>query len=557
MIKSAADFIMGVWTAPEISLLVEYPLDIMEELRSLLCDELHQLSRGGGEVAGVLFGVSRGAAIRVMTWRSVSRDSGDEKSPRMSRQDRAEMVRVLGMAASDPAMQGYEPLGWFCSHADGGPSLTAADIDLFENFFPNSWQVTLLLRRGPGGTARAGFFVREHDGSLRPDASYRELFVQPVRRVPGISGSRSPLSAVATPDEGSLRHVPAAAHENGATLAHENGPRIEDAPTASPSKSATTPVIPIEESRPIEMPPTAAATSLLPVMEIPVIEPGRVATPETPGARNEITDEPPASYSATRPSPTLAIVESPKTVHRPVRPVENPPAEKTMVENPPIERAPIEELAIDAGPAEPPSFTMQGSSFGGAKWLWIGLFVLALALVIFLITQRTASPAVGSFGLRVAAMGDSIEISWDRDSTPVWNGQRASIKIEDGPDTKQLSLSSGQLRAGKANYSRETPDVAIEMIIYDSAGHDSHEFARFIAPAPYAPSAAPSSQSTDVNQLRSERDSLASQVQKLKEDVRKEAARADQAEDLVRILENRLKIDDSRSRSQRRSQSQK
>ena len=532
MIKSAADFIMGVWTAPEVPLLVEYPLDIMEELRALLCDELHRLSRGGGDVAGVLFGVSRGAAIRIMTWRAISRDAGEEQSPRMSRHDRAEMVRVLGMAASDPAMQGFEPLGWFCSHSDGGTGLTLADVDLFENFFPNSWQVTLLLRRGPGGTARAGFFVREQDGSLRPDASYRELFVQPVRRVPGVSGPRVPLSAVTSSEETSVRLAPSKPPENGAG--------IEETPAVSAPKAVT--VVPIEENQPFEVAPAPVAAPA--ELGTPFEESTPAATSAPPDVHGSIQDpadsqEQPQPEKSSAPRlpvtlSTLSIVEPPKTL-RTAAPVEKPLAEKS---------------AADAEPAETPSFTMQSSSFGGAKWLWIGLGLIALALVIFLVTQKTASPAAASFGLRVAAMGDSIEISWDRDSTPVWNGQRASVKIQDGPDTKQISLSADQLHLGKTTYSRETPDVAIEMTIYDSIGRESHEFARFIAPAPYAPTTAPSTQSTDLNQLRSERDSLAKQVQQLKEDVRKEAARADQAEDLVRILENRLKIDDSRSRSQ-------
>jgi hypothetical protein len=560
MIKSAADFIMGVWTAPEVALLVEYPLDIMEELRSLLCDELHRLSRGGGDVAGVLFGVSRGAAIRIMTWRAISRDAGDEQSPRLSRHDRAEMVRVLGMAASDPAMQGYEPLGWFCSHADGGTGLTPADIDLFENFFPNSWQVTLLLRRGPGGTARAGFFVREHDGSLRSDASYRELFIQPVRRVPGAPGPRSPLSAVAPSDEKPLRRVSTAPEESGASVARGNGTAQETTPVAPSVKATPVPVIPIEDNRPLEAPRLPEMTTSQAEIETPMIDPGLAVTPETPSTETEMAGEPPVPQSPARPSPALSIVESPKTLLRPVGPVENPPKEETTVEKPlaaksviekPAAAKRIEKPGADAASAETPSFTMQGSSFGGAKWLWIGLGLLALGLVIFLFTQRTASPAVASFGLRVAAMGDKIEISWDRDSTPVWNGQRASIKIQDGPDTKQLSLAADQLHAGKTTYARETPDVAIEMIIYEPAGRESHEFARFIAPAPYAPSSPPSPQSSDLNQLRSERDGLATQVQKLKEDVRKEAARADQAEQLVRILENRLRVDGNRSQSQK------
>ncbi|HMD49910.1 MAG TPA: hypothetical protein VKG79_12455 [Bryobacteraceae bacterium] len=544
MIKSAADFIMGVWTAPEVPLLIEYPLDIMEELRSLLCDELHRLSRGGGDVAGVLFGVSRGAAIRIMTWRTITRQAGEEQSQRMSRHDRAEMVRVLGMAASDPAMQGYEPLGWFVSHTDGGTGLTPSDIDLFENFFPNSWQVTLLMRRGPGGTARAGFFVREQDGSLRPDASYRELFVQPVRRVPGAAGARSPLSAVTTAQEAPQPERPA----------------FVAAPTEHPAEPdpsiAAAPISLAEEEQPAlltsatSFPPLAAESSPEPEADAPVEESVRAAIDEPAPFIPEAPQEPPPAPTpiAARPAPALSIVEPPKTL-RAVAPIEKLPAEKLPAVKAAAAAPPAEKLPADAPPSETPSFTMQTSSFGGARWLWIGLGLLALVLIIFLVTQRTASPAAASFGLRAAAMGDSIEISWDRDSTPVWNGQRASIKIQDGPDTKQLSLSSDQLHAGKTMYARETPDVAIEMIIYDAAGHDSHEFARFIAPAPYAPSSS-QPQSNDANKLRAERDNLASQVEKLKADVRKEAARADQAEDLVRILENRLKIDDTRGRSQ-------
>jgi len=558
MIKSAADFIMGVWTAPEVPLLIEYPLDIMEELRALLCDELHRLSRGGGDVAGVLFGVSRDAAIRVMTWRAISRQASEEQSPRMSRHDRAEMVRVLGMAASDPAMQGYEPLGWFVSHADGGTGLTSADIDLFENFFPNSWQVTLLLRRGPGGTARAGFFVREQDGSLRPEASYRELFVQPVRRVPGMAG-RSSLSAVAPTQEPAPQDRPmftAAPPENHAAAGALIEPTtIAAAPIDTPpadTASVITPAVvtPIDEKPPLEFsaPPTphlpAASPSLL-EPTAPVEESVPPPVDEPAAFSHRAAEEPPPAPKPTlpRPASALSIVESPKTL-RPIVPVEKLPAPSVASEKPPVDKPSAE------APAETPSFSMQSSSFGGARWLWIGLGLLALALIIFLVTQRTASPAAASFGLRAAAMGDSIEISWDRDSTPVWNGLRASIKIQDGPDTKQLSLSSDQLHAGKTMYSRETPDVAIEMTIYDAAGHESHEFARFIAPAPYAPGSAQAPQSNDANQLRVERDNLASQVQQLKADVRKEAARADQAEDLVRILENRLKIDDGRGRSQ-------
>jgi len=176
--------------------------------------------------------------------------------------------------------------------------------------------------------------------------------------------------------------------------------------------------------------------------------------------------------------------------------------------------------------------------------------LLALALVVFLVMQKPAPAHVLSFSLRVAAAGNIVEISWDRDSIPVYKGDHASIKIQDGADTKQVSLNSDELHAGKTHYVRETGDVAFLMTIYNSGSQEFHEFARLVAPSADAANATPAPESADSSQLRSERDKLETQVNLLKEQVRKEAARADQAESVVRILENRLNIDGARSQSQ-------
>ena len=47
-------------------------------------------------------------------------------------------------------------------------------------FFPSAWQVTLVVRPGRAGIMRAGFFVRESDGTLKTDRSYLD-FVFPDR----------------------------------------------------------------------------------------------------------------------------------------------------------------------------------------------------------------------------------------------------------------------------------------------------------------------------------------------------------------------------------------
>ena len=512
MIRSAADHILGVWNTPEIPLRIEYPLEIMEDLRGQVCDELQRLSRGGRDAAGLLFGVSRESMARILACRPISRGSPEEDASRAALHDRAELVRVLSVAATDPAMRGLEPLGWFVSRTQGGTGLTALEIELFNNFFPGSWQFTLMLRQGPGGTARAGFFVRDRGGGLRPDASYRELLVQPLRRFP-----RSSVPRV-TP---AVQEVPPPLESVQPTSS------AFDEPIVAPATDA--PAAPVSaESQPNEQ--------LIP--EAPPLEatPLETTPPETTALlQKPATDGPP-------PEPAPAAVEEIKPVEKPGEPITNVPAELRPSKSASFAAAtPPEPESSAAAEAPSLSFQLQTHSFGGARWLWVFPLLLAAGLVAYLSLQKTLPVPGQSFGLRVSAHGDSVEISWDRDSIPVRDGKRAEIEIQDGPNKKQLSLSANELREGRVSYLRETGDVALQMTIYASGNREFHEFARLVAMAAPPAEAPPPAESPDT-QLRAERDGLKIEVQQLKEEVRDASARADRAERVVRILENRLSI---------------
>ncbi len=578
MIKSAADLILGVWNAPEVPLRVEYPLEIMEELRARVSDELQRLSRGGADPAGLLFGISRGPVARILTWRPISRDPADEQArPGL----RAELVRVLGGAATDPDMRGMEPLGWFVSRAQGAPTgLTPHEIELFNNFFPNSWQFTLLVRRGPGGTARAGFFVRDAGGYLRADASYRELLIQPVRRVPGAPEPSPPLASVPPVPQASRPFFePERNHGSApetavaeAAIPMPASPAAEErqipfvvSPMTAPaelilqpgesrepalSEPAMKPSSAGQATEPLPKPPPgdpqSQTPSPAPTAPVPAVE---LRTAETQGA-GEITSV------ETAPHAPEALTEGQSEGQIAARQAEQPqsseaqtaklPAAEQRASAPATDQLakaqPGGTLLAEAPTEETPSFLLQAHSFGGARWLWVFPLLLAIGVVVFLLMQKTAPVPTPSFSFRVAAANDNnVEISWDRNSLPVRDGQRAEIQIQDGPDHKQLSLSPDQLHDGVTNYTRQSGDVALQMIIYAAGGREFHEFAH-LAAIPASAGAPPAQESPDTGELRSQRDDLQTQVQQLKDQVKKEASRANQAESVVRVLENRLNI---------------
>jgi proteasome lid subunit RPN8/RPN11 len=179
-----ADTTFGRWAAPEISLSIEYRLDVMEEIRAAACESLRQFSTGGLDVGGVLFGTHQDNLVRILTWRPISSEHAEGPELRLSADDRRDLVRQLLAAKQDPALQSLQPVGWFLSHMRSGISLSDADLEVFDGYFGEPWQVTLVLLPAPEGTARAGFFVRQGGGKLRSESSYREFTIQPPSALP-------------------------------------------------------------------------------------------------------------------------------------------------------------------------------------------------------------------------------------------------------------------------------------------------------------------------------------------------------------------------------------
>ena len=159
---------------------VEYPLEVMEEIRAYACDELRGLAHGSREVGGVLFGVRRERAVRILTWRPIACEYVDGDNLHLSRTDALALAVQIEQARVDPNLRDLRPLGWFVCHPDGNVCLTRSDRDTYNGFFPESWQVTLVLRAFGGGAVRAGFFGRELDGTLKADASYQEFPLEPL-----------------------------------------------------------------------------------------------------------------------------------------------------------------------------------------------------------------------------------------------------------------------------------------------------------------------------------------------------------------------------------------
>ena len=169
-----SDAKFGSWSVAESPISIEYSLVVLEEIRHEVAEGFQRLSRGGIEVGGVLYGTREGRSIRILAMRPIACEHARGPAFLLSDKDRIALNQQLLTDGQDPHLQGLISVGWFLSHTRSEIMLSDSDMEIYSLFFTAPWQVTLVIRPGRGGM-RAGFFVREADGSVGTESSYLEF----------------------------------------------------------------------------------------------------------------------------------------------------------------------------------------------------------------------------------------------------------------------------------------------------------------------------------------------------------------------------------------------
>jgi hypothetical protein len=415
------------------SISVEYLPETMDEIRQYALHGLMRLrvmAQGGMELGGVLYGVRGESALRIKTWRPIECEHAMGPGFQLSDRDAAILERQLRESESNPDLSGMKALGWFVSHTQAG-GLTGSDIALFDRFFPQPWQFTLLLQPHKESASKAAFYVREEDGTLRSGPSRHSFIVEPL------SAGSSPAKVV------------------------ERMQVLEPPRTRLP-----------------DLPDLPA----MPELKMPPIEPKTVEA-QTGESRLPVTPEAvPTTAPPTSATPTFPTIDRPR---------------RDM-------------------------FTMEDTGGGRQIWVWAFLGLL-LVVVGVLFAWKPAKPA-RSIAFHVADSGGQLLLQWDRNAAPVLKAVRGTVDIKDGATFIQLPLDPARLKEGTLRYTRKSGDQEVVMSVYPTDGPPVQESARFVGPPP--------AQTTldETEQLRKQRDDLAAEVTKLKEQLKAETARREKLE---------------------------
>ena len=180
---------LEVWQAEGCGVRIDYSRSVMEELRLAASDGLKRL-KNGVEVGGVLFGFRDSDSLKIMAHRALACEYAFGPTFTLSNNDRRVLEELMLSPDTDSRLSGMHAVGWYHSHTRAGILLCEKDQQLFHRYFPEAWQIALVLRVGNFEPVRASFFFHEPDGSIQASSSRHEFIVKPVSgksdvRLPG------------------------------------------------------------------------------------------------------------------------------------------------------------------------------------------------------------------------------------------------------------------------------------------------------------------------------------------------------------------------------------
>ena len=168
------------WPSGGESPAIRHTAAFLADIAELVLSGYRRYPWGGAEVGGVLFGTRDSAGVCMYAVGAVECEHDHGPAFELSPKDFAGLERLLS-AAPDGELKGLVPVGWNHSVSNRELALTDHDRRLHERFFPEPWQVSMILRRSKSGPLAIGFFQRNSAGSLEAHSLRREFAVEDFR----------------------------------------------------------------------------------------------------------------------------------------------------------------------------------------------------------------------------------------------------------------------------------------------------------------------------------------------------------------------------------------
>ncbi|HEY1947002.1 MAG TPA: hypothetical protein VGG97_08355 [Bryobacteraceae bacterium] len=404
------------WTIPGTAARVVYSLPLFQDIDFAVNEGYRKIPHGGIEIGALLFGSVDQSGATIEAFRRIECEHVFGPSFILSDRDLSVLETQIQNAPSDPDLQDLQLIGWFLAHTRGPLQLTDPELELFDRFFPNPGQLTLLVKPERFQPTLFGFLVRGADGKMPRDAS-QDAVILPLpgragRSMPGAVAGPQPSLTASKGSRGVAPRPPAQRPVSELTQ-EEVGPAAA-APDISPDK--------LEEESSVDI---RAARRRFKFEEARQLAEQSAARPEL------ISDAAEESF------PSAAVPTRKQRSKRLVLPESEA--------NPDFYR----ELSdLGARPAAHPFRLM----------LVLPLAALIGSAVGYVAYRQIPSPIIP---LNARGVAQSVLVSWP--STETRNATYAAIRVD---DSAPVPLSPGEKATGQLELSA-TPDMKIELITHN------------------------------------------------------------------------------------------
>lgn len=173
-----------------------------------------------------------------------------------------------------------------------------------------------------------------------------------------------------------------------------------------------------------------------------------------------------------------------------------------------------------------------------APWIVAILFLLAMAGAGGWYYYSGAAPIATPepVDLVLVEREGMLEIEWAPDAPAVLSAVSGVLDITDGSSIEAVDLALSEIRSGRHLYARKTGSVEVRLRLMNANGVMTEELSRFVGQAPVV------EPTEEVQSLEAERDSLAAEVQRLRQVNASQQEEIQRLERLQQVLENRLGI---------------
>jgi general secretion pathway protein A len=149
--------------------------EVLAALGELVQSGYDRYSWGGVEVGGILLGRKEAGVVQILSYRVIDCDHTYGPSFDLSIEDQDGMSHLLAQTPSGQDPNDLVPVGWFQSVSRRDIGITERDRKLHQRFFPEPWQVAMVVKRSKTNPLAVGFFCKESNGFLQLHSSPKEF----------------------------------------------------------------------------------------------------------------------------------------------------------------------------------------------------------------------------------------------------------------------------------------------------------------------------------------------------------------------------------------------